>query len=73
MKLSRAELKEIAEFRKKIEDAKKRDIIQLLEDAGYDTANPENLKKQLEAGKLAAPELFEKKSEQTTTEPTTNI
>lgn len=58
MKLSKEELKEIADFRKRIEDAKKRDIIQLLEDIGYDTANPGNLKKQLEAGKLAVPELF---------------
>lgn len=63
MKLSKKELKEIAEFRKKIEDAKKNDIIRLLEDLGCDTANPEKLKKQIEAGKLAAPELFEDKSD----------
>ena len=63
MKLSKAELKEIADFKKKIEEAKRRDIIQLLEEIGYDTANPENLKQQLEAGKLAAPELFENKPE----------
>lgn len=63
MKLSKAELKEIADFRKRIEDAKKRDIIQLLEEVGYDIANPEKLKKQLEVGKLSAPELFESQTE----------
>lgn len=58
MKLSRAEQKEIAEYRAKIVAAKSRDIIQLLDDSGYDTSNIENLKKQLEAGKISAPELF---------------
>jgi len=62
MKLSKTELKAIADFKKKIEEAKKRDIIQLLEDAGYDTENPEHLKKQLEASKLAAPEFFIRQS-----------
>ena len=62
MKLSKSELKTIADFKKKIEEAKKRDIIQLLEDAGYDTENPENLKKQLAASKLAAPEFFIRQS-----------
>lgn len=59
MKLSKAELKEITDFKKKIEEAKRRDIVQLLEDIGYDTVNIENLKKQLESGKLSAPKLFE--------------
>jgi hypothetical protein len=58
MKLSREEQKEIAEYRAKIVAAKSRDIIQLLDDSGYDTSNIENLKKQLEAGKISAPELF---------------
>lgn len=63
MKLSKEELKVVSDFKKKIEEAKRRDIIQLLEKIGYDTANPENLKKQLEAGKVAAPELFGNKPE----------
>ncbi len=61
MKLSKTELKTITDFRKKIEDAKKRDIIKLLIDTGYDTADIEQLKKQLGAGKNAAPELFTKR------------
>lgn len=60
MKLSKTELKTITDFRKKIEDAKKRDIIKLLIDAGYNTADIEQFKKQLEAGKNATPELFAK-------------
>lgn len=68
MKLSKEELKSVADFRKKIEEAKKRDIIQLLEEMGYNTANPEKLKKQLESGKIASPELFEKESKTTVTE-----
>lgn len=58
MKLSKEEQKQIAEFRKKIEDAKKKDIIQLLEEMGFNIAEPEKLKVQLEAAKTAAPELF---------------
>jgi hypothetical protein len=58
MKLSKEELKAVAVYRKKIEEAKKRDILKLIELSGYDLENPENLKKQLEAGKIAAPELF---------------
>lgn len=59
MKLSKEEQKQIAEFRKKIEDAKKKDIIQLLEEMGFNVAEPEKLKIQLEAAKTAAPELFD--------------
>ena len=60
MKLSKEELKAIADFRKKIEEAKKRDIIQLLDELGYDTTDAEKLKKQLESAKVVAPELFKK-------------
>jgi len=60
MKLSKTELKTITDFRKKIEDAKKRDIIKILIDIGYDTADIAQLKKQLESGKITTPELFTK-------------
>ncbi|MBP9483439.1 MAG: hypothetical protein KBF19_01505 [Negativicutes bacterium] len=48
MKLSKAELKKIEEFRAKIIAAKSRDIVELLEKMDYDIEQPENLKKQLE-------------------------
>ena len=59
MKLSKEEQKQIADFRKKIEDAKKKDIIQLLDEMGFNVAEPDKLKIQLEAAKTAAPELFD--------------
>ena len=51
MKLSKTELNKIAEFRRKVEEAKVRDIIKLLEELGYDIADTDNLKQELKAGK----------------------
>ena len=53
MKLSKKELKAVADYRKKIEDAKKKDVIKLFSDVGYNMENLEQLKRQLILGKLA--------------------
>lgn len=59
MKLSKAEQQTIEQYRRRIIEAKRRDIIQLIEQMGYDTANIDTLRQQLEAGRTSNPELFD--------------